>query len=194
MDFSKLTKTEIAKMVRKAAPIANAKLKSIREQGYEKYNYSMVRKYNTLTTYSEYPNLVTKKNLFRSGSSHFTKEQLIKRYELMTEFINNDYATVAYTQRHLTEMRDKWSLDDDEIKTMFDLYREYGYDNFTDSDGVLASFSKIMNDSKNQDEEMEGGEYLQNVLNSIADELDNMGKSEEDYIAELRRNANILTY
>ena len=43
-DFSKLTKTQITKMIRNTAPIANAKLKEMRSKGYDKFNYSMIRK------------------------------------------------------------------------------------------------------------------------------------------------------
>lgn len=192
-DFSKLTKTQITKMIRNTAPIANAKLKEMRSKGYDKFNYSMIRKYNTMTNYAANPKTVTKKDLFRTGTSHFTKEQLIKRYELMTEFINNDYASVAYTERHLAEMRDKWSLSDDEIKDMFELYREYGYDNFTDSDGVLTSFSKLMNDASTKNPALDPRDYLKTTLESISNDLDNKGMTEDDYISALRKSAKILT-
>lgn len=194
IDFSKFTKKQIVAMSNKLAPIANAKLKEMRDLGYDKLNNSMIKKYNTLTSYSKQTmKNVTKKGYFRKGGEHsYTKDQLIKRYELMNEFINNDYASVAYTKRHLEKMRDKWSLSDDKIKDMFTLYREYGYDNFGDSDSVLQSFSKIMGDTESLDESMDAREYLENVLQSIADDLDNQGKSEAEYISALQNAADFL--
>lgn len=191
-DISKFTKKQIADMTKTTSKIANAKLKEMRNAGYDQYNYSMVRKYNALTTYSSSTmNNVTKKGLFRSGGySKFTKEQLIHRYEIMTEFINNPYATVEYSKRHLEEMRDKWSLDDEEIKDMFSLYREYGYDNYADSEAVLQSFSKIMGDSPS---ERDPSDHLRNVLHSISNELDNKGKAEKDYVDMLKKEAKFLT-
>ena len=116
----------------------------------------------------------------------------LKKFLSRNDFINNDFASVAYTQRHLQKMREKYSLTDDEIKTMFEAYREYGYNNYSDSEGTLQAFSKIMNDSSTLDEPMDSGDYLRQVLEDIADDLDNQGRTEEDYIRELKSSANIL--
>ena len=188
IDFSKLTKTQIAQMNNRLAVLANAKLKEMRDLGYDKLNYSMVRKYNTLTSYEGNSSMITKKGYFRKGgASKVRKENLIKRYNLMNDFINNDYATVAYTQRHLEELRNKWSLTDDEVKDMFEAYREFGYNNYSDSEGVLQSFSKIMNDTPiNANDQISSDDHL------ISNKLDNKGKTEADYVRELQNRAHII--
>lgn len=193
IDFSKFTKAQIAQMNNRLSVIANAKLKEMRDLGYDKLNYSMVRKYNTLTSYEGNRTMITKKGYFRKGgASKLKKEQLIKRYNLMNDFINNDFATVAYTQRHLEELRDKWSLTDDEVKDMFEAYREFGYSNYTDSEGVLQSFSKIMSDTPTGENAPTSEEHLRNVLLEISNKLDNHGKSQDDYVLELKNRAHII--
>lgn len=194
-DISKFTKKQIVEMSKNLTKIANAKLKEMRNLGYDKYNYSMIRKYNALTTYStSTKNNITKKGYFRSGGySKFTKAQLVHRYEIMNEFINNPFATVAYTQRHLEELRDRWSLTDDEIKDMFSAYREYGYDNFTDSDGILRSFSKIMTDAPaDENGNRNPIDHLRKVLDTISRDLDNRGKTELDYVNKVKEQAKFL--
>lgn len=180
-----MTVKELSSSIKKMAKIANQKLKDIRAKGYENYNTSMIKKWNLLTDNQENPDLVTKKNYFRTGVSHFTKAQLERRYDTLKEFINNKYVSAEWTEQHLKELRDRWNVSSDEdIKTMFDLYREWGYDNYKDSNSILTAMSSIIED---YDEEI-----LHNVLMGIADDLDNQGHSEEDYIRELQYNAQFL--
>jgi cell fate (sporulation/competence/biofilm development) regulator YlbF (YheA/YmcA/DUF963 family) len=191
-DLSKLTKTEIASRIKSLSKIANTKVKKVRAAGYENYNQSWIKKYNLSLNSKESPSISTKKGLFRSGSSHFTKEQLINRYEIMNEFVNNYYASAEYTEKHLADLRDKWNIKSDEaIKKMFDLYRDYGYDNYRDSD-VLTSMAKIVNDGDILGEFDNAGEYLENVLQDIEDEFIGEGKTIDDYVKELQSRANIL--
>lgn len=180
-----MTIKELSSSIKKMSKIANQKLKDIRAKGYENYNLSMIKKYNLLTDSSQNPDLVTKKNLFRSGTSHFKKADLERRYEVLKEFINNKFASAEWTEQHLKELRDKWKITSDEdVKTMFDLYREWGYDNYKDSNSILTAMSSII---ENYDEET-----LHSVLEGIADDLDNQGNSEEDYVRELQYNAGFL--
>ena len=192
MEIEKMTKAQIIKMINNLTPIANSKLRAVREKGLENYNQSFIKKYNILTNNKVNPNLVTKKGYFRKGGAkQFKKAQLIRRYEVMNEFVNNYYASVEYTEKHLAELRDKWNLSDDSlVKNLFDLYREFGYDNFKDSDS-LEYMSKIINDGKREGVD-DPTEYLRNVLMSIEDEFAGEGKTESDYINSLRSQARIL--
>ena len=191
VNLQQMTKKELISHINALQPIANKKLKSVRDKGLEKYNQSFIKKYNILTNNKVNPNLVTKKGLFRKGGiKSYTKQQLIRRYEVMNEFVNNYYASAEYTEQHLEDMRNKWNLKSDKaVKQLFDLYREYGYDNFSDSD-VLTSMSKIINDGDREADD--GTEYLENVLQDIEDYFAGQGKTEEDYIKELQSRARIL--
>lgn len=191
VNLQQMTKKELISHINALQPLANKKLKSVRDKGLEKYNQSFIKKYNILTNNKVNPNLVTKKGLFRKGGiKSYTKQQLIRRYEVMNEFLNNYYASAEYTEQHLEDMRNKWNLKSDKaVKQLFDLYREYGYDNFSDSD-VLTSMSKIINDGDREADD--GTEYLENVLQDIEDYFAGQGKTEEDYIKELQSRARIL--
>lgn len=180
-----MTIRELDSSIKKMAKIANKKLKDLRAKGYQNYNQSMIKKYNLLTDSSVNPDIVTKRNLFRTGTSHFNKAQLEKRLSILQEFVNNKYASAEWTEQHLQSLRDRWGISSDaDIKTMFDLYREYGYDNFKDSNSILTSMSNIIEDYD--------PEILENVLQGIADDLDNQGRTEEDYVKELQYNAGFL--
>lgn len=191
VNLQQMTKKELISHINALQPLANKKLKSVRDKGLEKYNQSFIKKYNILTNNKVNPNLVTKKGLFRKGGiKSYTKQQLIRRYEVMNEFVNNYYASAEYTEQHLEDMRNKWNLKSDKaVKQLFDLYREYGYDNFSDSD-VLTSMSKIINDGDREADD--GTEYLEEVLQDIEDYFAGQGKTEEDYIKELQSRARIL--
>lgn len=180
-----MTVKELSSSIKNMAKIANKKLKDLRAKGYENYNQSMIKKFNLLTDNSENPDLVTKRNLFRTGTSHFTKEQLERRLDVLTEFVNNKYASAEWTEKHLKSLRDKWGVSEDEkIKQLFDLYREYGYDNYKDSNSILTAMSEIIED---YDHEM-----LNNILDTISLSLDNQGKNEDDYVSQLQNGATFL--
>lgn len=180
-----MTVKELSSSIKNMAKIANKKLKDLRAKGYENYNQSMIKKYNLLTDSSQNPDLVTKRNLFRTGTSHFNKRQLEKRLEVLTEFVNNKYASAEWTEKHLQSLRDKWHISsDDDVKKMFDAYREFGYDNYKDSNSILTSMASIIED---YDEDI-----LHEVLMGIADDLDNQGHTESDYVKELQYNAGFL--
>lgn len=196
-DLNSLTKIEIVRRINNLAPIANSKLKAVRSKGLENYNQSFIKKYNILTNNKVNPDLVTKKGYFRKGGiARFRKAELILRYKVMYEFVNNYYASAEYTEKHLQELQNKWGIQSNEaIKEMFDLYREYGYDNYKDSDAVLTSMSKIVGDA-----ELEGienpGEYLEQILQDIEDDIATSATeraiTDQDYINSLRASARIL--
>lgn len=196
-DLNSLTRVEIIRRINNLAPIANSKLKAVRSKGLENYNQSFIKKYNILTNNKVNPGIVTKKGYFRKGGiARFRKSELIRRYEIMNEFVNNYYASAEYTEKHLQELQNKWGIQsNDAIKTMFDLYREYGYDNYKDSDAVLTSMSKIVGDA-----ELEGienpGEYLEQILQDIEDDMATSAAertiTDQDYINSLRASARIL--
>lgn len=196
-DLNSLTRVEIIRRINNLAPIANSKLKAVRSKGLENYNQSFIKKYNILTNNKVNPGIVTKKGYFRKGGiARFRKAELIRRYEIMNEFVNNYYASAEYTEKHLQELQNKWGIQsNDAIKTMFDLYREYGYDNYKDSDAVLTSMSKIVGDA-----ELDGienpGEYLEQILQDIEDDIATSSTekaiTEQDYINSLRASARIL--
>lgn len=192
MDFNLLTKKQIVEMINHIAPIANSKIKSVRSANLENYNQSWIKKYNITINNDVNPNMVTKKGYFRKGGySKFTKEQLIHRYEVMNEFVTNRYASADYTQQHLSELQEKWGLKNDEsIKRMFDLYREYGYDNYKDSE-TLVYMSKILSDNEEDPEILE--DILWNLEQSMYDDSAGYGApTEQDFINELKAAAGIL--
>ena len=196
MTLGDWSRAELISSIKNLTKIANAKLQKVRKGGYENYNQSFLKKYNVLTNNKVNPDLVTKKGLFRTGVSKFNKDQLIKRLAIMNEFVNNPFASAEYTEQHLSELREKWGISsNDAIKKMFDLYREYGYDNYSDSDKILTSMSKIISDAEIEDIE-NPGEFLEQILQDIEDDTSYLRQTqavtEQDYINNLQSQAGIL--
>lgn len=196
MTLNDWSRAELISSIKNLTKIANTKLQKVRKGGYENYNQSFLKKYNVLTNNKVNPDLVTKKGLFRSGVTKFNKDQLIRRLTIMNEFVNNPYASAEYTEQHLSELREKWGISsNDAIKKMFDLYREYGYDNYSDSDKILTSMSKIISDAEIEDIE-NPGEFLEQILQDIEDDTSYLRQTqsvtEQDYINNLQSQAGIL--
>lgn len=194
--MKQMTKSELQSAVRSMARIANAKIKEVYARGYQNYNQSFIKKYNILLNKKVNPSLSTYRKFFRVGVSKANMEELSKRYAILDEFINNKYATADYTAQHLNEMSAKWGIKSEEaMKQMFDLYREYGYQNYTDSDKVLTSMAKIVSDAELYEYD-DPGQMLEAILQEIDDNMavDAEGRTitQEDYIKELQSQAGIL--
>lgn len=195
IDYENLTRKELEQRVKNVTKIANQKLKEIKQSGLIPYNQSFSKKYNTYLNNKVNPNIATKKGYFKTGVSKFNKEQLARRYEIMNEFIQNKYASAEYTREHIDELKTKWGLKSDQsVLSIFDLYREYGYDNYKDSDAILTSMSKILGDAEDDLDIENPGEYLEELLQDIEGDLQSTqdGLTEDDYISQLRKKANIL--
>lgn len=195
IDYENLTRKELEQRVKNVTKIANQKLKKIKQSGLIPYNQSFSKKYNIYLNNKVNPNIATKKGYFKTGVSKFNKEQLARRYEIMNEFIQNKYASAEYTREHIDELKTKWGLKSDQsVLSIFDLYREYGYDNYKDSDAILTSMSKILGDAEDDLDIENPGEYLEELLQDIEDDLQSTQDSltEDDYISQLRKKANIL--
>lgn len=196
-DYENLTRKELEQMVKNATKIANKKLKQIKSAGLIPYNQSFTKKYNIYLNNKVNPSVATQKGYFKTGVSKFNKKELARRYDIMNEFINNHYASAEYTREHIDELKTKWGLKSDQsVLSIFDLYREYGYDNYKDSDTILTSMSKILGDAEDDLDIENAGEYLEELLQDIQDELIPESKgdaiTEDDYISALRAKANIL--
>lgn len=199
MDLRNLTKAQIVNKINSIVPIANSKLKKIYSKNLQNYNQSFIKKYNMLTNNTVNPDLVTKKGYFRKGGiKQFRKSQLIRRYETIKEFIENDYASAEYTERHLASMRERLGLNDDEvIKKIFDLYREYGYENYGDSEVITYMANIVDKYSDFEGGSMEALESLESILQSIEDDMNtnimlNQEVTVNDYIKALKENTTIL--
>lgn len=197
IDYESLSRKELERMVKNVTKIANKKLKQIKTAGLIPYNQSFTKKYNLDLDYKENPSIATQRGYFKTGVTKYSKKELANRYEVMNEFVNNYYASAEYTRKHVDELKTKWGLKSDEsVLSIFDLYREYGYDNYKDSDTILTSMSKILGDAEDDLDVENAGEYLEELLQSIEDELIPEIKgdaiTEDDYIASLREKANIL--
>lgn len=195
-EYRQITKKELQSGISRMAKIANTKIKEVYKRGYQNYNQSFIKKYNILLNNKVNPNIATKAGYFRTGTSKDSIQSLAMRYNILEEFINNKYATADYTAEHLNEMSSKWGIKSEEaMKQMFDLYREYGYQNYTDSDKVLTSMAKIVSDAELYEYD-DPGQMLEAILQEIDDNMavDAEGRTitQEDYIKELQSQAGIL--
>lgn len=196
VNMTEITKSELQSAVNRMSKIANKKLKEVYKRGYQNYNQSFVKKYNILLNNKVNPALATKHRYFRTATSKSSIDELARRYATLDEFINNKFASAEYTAQHLNELSSKWGIQSEEaIKQMFDLYREYGYQNYIDSVKVLTSMAKIVSDAELYGYD-EPGQMLEAILQEIDDDMavDAEGRTitQEDYIKELQSHAGIL--
>ena len=123
----------LQQQVKREALKANSKLRQMYKRGYERFNYSMIRKY---TPYLEenIGTASTAKGYFKTGFKGSNLQELSSRLHILQSFNENKFATVEYTKQHLKQLTEKWGLNEEETIDMFDLYREFGFDAYNESD------------------------------------------------------------
>lgn len=144
----KLKKTsfsELNRYMKALAKEANKRIKEVEKANLRNYNPTYTRKYNSMLYGNTIKNIGTKSGKFstRSGKA----SNLIERITAMEQFLQNPFTTVEKSQKYLDELKERVDIqDDDMLKTMFDVYRDLGYDDFKDdSDKIIQIFSEMSN-------------------------------------------------
>lgn len=143
--YKKMSEAQLRKIIQKQATKANRKLAVLGE--FAKYNNVMARKYIPILegTGKKFTWVRTKDSKFSNRlGDDIAKEDLIDYIELLNVFITNPFTTKKYTIEQLDKMGARYGLNRDEIMTMFDVYREFGLDNYVqESTEILMNLGEI---------------------------------------------------
>lgn len=172
-DYKNMTISELQKLYHEKALRANAKLKELGE--LRQYNNVMARKYEPLLNDTTKNYMHTKARVLKNGlvispkfrtSIHTNKQAMINAINTLDSFNVSPYTTAEYTQQQINRMRERHNISEDQVKDMFNLYREYGLDNYVhDSDEIITALSEIENSTNGR---------LDVILEQIQNDLDDM--------------------
>lgn len=136
---------ELHNYMRDLAKQANARIKAVNQRGLRELSPTYVRKYDPMLYGNTIANLATTKGMFSSAKS--TKANMINRIQTLENFIRNPYTSVERTEAYVQNLLHQTGLESEEdLKTMFEVYRDFGYDDYKDdSDKIIEIFSEMMN-------------------------------------------------
>lgn len=136
---------ELHSYMRDLAKQANSRIKAVNKRGLRELSPTYVRKYDPMLYGNTIPNLATTKGMFSSAKS--TKANMINRIQTLENFIRNPYTSVERTEAYVNNLLHQTGLESEEdLKTMFEVYRDFGYDDYKDdSDKIIEIFSEMMN-------------------------------------------------
>lgn len=143
--LSKHTNMELHSYMRRLANEANKRIKAVNKRGIRELSPTYVRKYDPMLYGNTIANLATTKGMFSSAKS--TKANMINRIQTLENFIRNPYTSVERTEAYVNNLLHQTGLESEEdLKTMFEVYRDFGYDDYKDdSDKIIEIFSEMMN-------------------------------------------------
>ena len=136
---------ELHNYMRDLAKQANARIKAVNKRGLRELSPTYVRKYDPMLYGNTIPNLATTKGMFSSAKS--TKANMVNRIQTLENFIRNPYTSVERTEAYVNNLLHQTGLESEEdLKTMFEVYRDFGYDDYKDdSDKIIEIFSEMIN-------------------------------------------------
>lgn len=143
--LSKHTNMELHSYMRRLANEANKRIKAVNKRGLRELSPTYVRKYDPMLYGNTIANLATTKGMFSSAKS--TKANMVTRIQTLENFIRNPYTSVERTEAYVNNLLHQTGLESEEdLKTMFEVYRDFGYDDYKDdSDKIIEIFSEMMN-------------------------------------------------
>lgn len=163
-----LTKREkLIREFRITHAMAQKKLKAMNASGLREFNMQYIRKWNSVLAIPEKDGEFrygTKQGFWRSDVNRMNMKQLNRMIAKMTEFNTNVYNTVSYTEKYVNDIKERTGITNENyLKSMYKVFREYGFAGEYDSGDVLLSISEwygTMGDS---------GEDLADWLDAYAD-------------------------
>lgn len=172
-EYKNMTTRELQKLYHEKALKANAKLEKLGD--LRQYNNVMARKYEPILNDATRSYMHTKGRILKSGlvispkfrtSIRASKQSIISAINTLDSFNVSPYTTAEYTQQQISRMRERHNISEDQVKDMFNLYREYGLDNYVhDSDEIITALSEIENSTNGR---------LDVILEQIQNDLDDM--------------------
>lgn len=160
-ELKKMKMTELRSMYRDLARRANYRIEQVGSK--RKLSNVYTRKYDPMLYGNTIANIGTKKGMF-ALANRGNKENLIERIQAVERFLDNPYTDVKHVNDYVDDLISRTNLKNEENLTkMFDLYREYGYDDFKDdSDKIIQILSEMYNNGYDPEKLLmflDSGEY-----------------------------------
>lgn len=143
--LGKHTNMELHSYMRRLANEANKRIKAVNKRGIRELSPTYVRKYDPMLYGNTISNLATSKGMFSTAKTN--KANMINRIQTLENFLRNPYTSVERTEAYVQNLLQQTGLENEEdLKTMFEVYRDFGYDDYKDdSDKIIEIFSEMMN-------------------------------------------------
>lgn len=159
--LKKMKMTELRSMYRDLARRANYRIEQVGSK--RKLSNVYTRKYDPMLYGNTVANIGTKKGMF-ALANRGNKENLIERIQVVERFLDNPYTDVKHVNDYVSDLLSRTNLKNEEnLVKMFDLYREYGYDDYKDdSDKIIQIMSEMYNNGYDPEKllmYLDSGEY-----------------------------------
>lgn len=160
-ELKKMKMTELRSMYRDLARRANYRIEQVGSK--RRLSNTYTRKYDPMLYGNTIANIGTKKGMF-ALANRGNKENLIERIQAVEGFLDNPYTDLKHVNDYVTDLLSRTNLKNEEnLVKMFDLYREYGYDDFKDdSDKIIQILSEMYNNGYDPEKLLmflDSGEY-----------------------------------
>lgn len=143
-DLSKMKYRELQDMYKDLARRANHRIEQVGNR--RKYAPAYLRKYDPILFGNTIANIGTKKGMFALKKAG-TKDNLITRILTVEGFLNNPFTEVSKVNKYVDELMKRTHINNaDSLERLFDLYRQYGFDDYKDdSDTIIITMSEMFN-------------------------------------------------
>lgn len=116
---------------------ANRKVKQMNRSGLRPFNMQFVKKWDLYLADRKY---ATQHGYWRESATNMNMRQLKDMIAILTQFNVNQYNTLDYTEMYVNELKDRTGVKDTKhLRTMFKVFREYGFAGEWDSDTTLSN-------------------------------------------------------
>lgn len=142
-ELRKMSNQELHMYLRTLAKKANARIADVGD--LRKYSNVYSRKYDPMLFGNTVKNIGTKSGTFSFKASN--KQNMIDRIYQAERFLNNPFTDRTHASKYIEDLKERTGIqNDDDLKELFDVYREYGYDDYKDdSDKIIQVFSEMLN-------------------------------------------------
>lgn len=144
-ELKKMSYRDLQDMYRDLARRANWRIEQVGEA--RKYSNAYARRYDPMLFGNTIANIGTKKGMF-ALAKRGTKQNLISRIQAVEGFLENPYTEVKAVNKYVDELMSRTKLKDkDNLSKLFDLYREFGFDDYKDeSETIIQVMAEMYND------------------------------------------------
>lgn len=170
---SRSTYSKLEQQYRKAAKIANEKIKALEMAGLKEFNMQFSRKWDIMLHDKNIKFVNTATGRFLSSPSKkfgkwLSASELRSAIGTLTQFNSSRYTTVEYTREYVEETKAKLGVEDEDLlKSIYKVFREFGFAGRWDSGNVLSDIAEWHDITGRTDM----GELLQEFIDDYNDNM-----------------------
>ena len=168
------TYQKLERAYKKAAKMANNKLKELERSGLRSMNMQMARKWDIMLKDStiKYVNTNTKRFMASPSTKHnkwMSAQELKSATATLMQFATNRYTSVEYTRAYVDDLKERLGVESDSlVREVFKVFREFGFEGRYDSSTILSNIAEWSQSNYG---------YMGDILQEFIDEYnENMSK------------------